>query len=72
MPFFVKCFAGAGWRVSLLDADLALANADVLLGLNPKYHLGHVLSGERSLGEVIVATALLAVAIVSAFFFTSA
>ena len=48
--------AGAGWRVSLLDADLALANADVLLGLNPKYHLGHVLTGERSLDEVIVET----------------
>lgn len=48
--------AGAGWRVSLLDADLALANADVLLGLNPKYHLGHVLTGERSLDEVIVQT----------------
>jgi flagellar biosynthesis protein FlhG len=48
--------AGAGWRVSLLDADLALANADVLLGLNPKYHLGHVLTGERSLSEVIVET----------------
>ena len=48
--------AGAGWRVSLLDADLALANADVLLGLNPKYHLGHVLNGERSLAEVIVET----------------
>jgi flagellar biosynthesis protein FlhG len=48
--------AAAGWRVSLLDADLALANADVLLGLNPKYHLGHVLTGQRSLAEVIVET----------------
>jgi flagellar biosynthesis protein FlhG len=48
--------AGSGWRVSLLDADLALANADVLLGLTPKYHLGHVLSGERSLAEVIIET----------------
>jgi flagellar biosynthesis protein FlhG len=48
--------AKSGWRVSLLDADLALANADVLLGLTPKYHLGHVLSGERSLDEVIIET----------------
>jgi flagellar biosynthesis protein FlhG len=37
--------AALGHRVSLLDADLALANADVLLGLNPQYHLGHVISG---------------------------
>jgi flagellar biosynthesis protein FlhG len=48
--------AGAGLRVSLLDADLALANADVLLGLNPKYHLGHVFAGQRTLAEVIVET----------------
>lgn len=46
--------AALGQRVSLLDADLALANADVLLGLNPQYHLGHVLQGQRSLQEVII------------------
>src|ERR1700716_3172574 len=45
--------AAAGFRVSLLDADLALANTDILLGLNPKHHLGHVLTGERSLAEII-------------------
>ncbi len=45
-----------GRRVSLLDADLALANADVLLGLNPKFHLGHVLAGEKSLAEVVIET----------------
>lgn len=48
--------AMAGWRVSLLDADLALANADVLLGVNPQFHLGHVLSGERTLEEVVIET----------------
>jgi flagellar biosynthesis protein FlhG len=46
--------AALGQRVSLLDADLALANADVLLGLNPQYHLGHVLQGVRSLREVVI------------------
>lgn len=48
--------ARIGRRVSLLDADLALANADILLGVNPQYHLGHVLSGERTLSDVIVET----------------
>jgi flagellar biosynthesis protein FlhG len=48
--------ATAGWSVSLLDADLALANADVLLGVNPQYHLGHLLAGERTLEEIIVET----------------
>jgi flagellar biosynthesis protein FlhG len=46
--------ATRGRRVFLVDADLALANADVLLGVNPRYHLGHVLSGERSLDEVLI------------------
>jgi flagellar biosynthesis protein FlhG len=44
--------AELGHRVTLLDADMALANADVLLGLTPKYHLGHVLMGQRTLQEV--------------------
>lgn len=43
-------------RVSLFDADLGLANADVLLGLSPKQHLGHVLSGQKRLQDVIVET----------------
>lgn len=46
--------AALGRRITLLDADLALANADVLCGLNLRCHLGHVLAGERALEEVIV------------------
>jgi flagellar biosynthesis protein FlhG len=43
-----------GHRVMLLDADLGLANIDVMLGLHPKYDISHVLSGERSLEEVVI------------------
>lgn len=43
-----------GHRVMLLDADLGLANIDVVLGLHPKYDISHVLSGERTLEEVAV------------------
>jgi flagellar biosynthesis protein FlhG len=46
--------AGAGRRVMLLDGDLGLANVDVLLGLSPRYTLAHVLSGERTLDEILV------------------
>lgn len=46
--------AELGQKVMLLDADLGLANIDVVLGLHPKYDLSHVLRGERSLGEVII------------------
>ena len=43
-----------GRRVMILDADLGLANIDIALGLHSEYDLSHVLSGERSLNEVIL------------------
>jgi flagellar biosynthesis protein FlhG len=46
--------AASGRDVMLVDADLGLANVDVLLGLHTRYHLGHVLSGECSLEDAIV------------------
>lgn len=46
--------AALGRRISLLDADLGLANADVLLGLNPQAHLGHVLAGKSTLQEIVI------------------
>jgi len=45
--------ANAGQRVLLLDGDFGLANIDVQLGLTPRYTLQHVLSGERTLAEII-------------------
>lgn len=46
--------AGMGRNVMLMDADLGLANVDVLLGLRPRFNLSHVVSGERPLDEVLV------------------
>ena len=46
--------ADAGKRVMLMDADLGLANIDVILGLHPDYDLSHVISGERTLEEVVL------------------
>ncbi|MCI0733587.1 MAG: MinD/ParA family protein, partial [Methylococcaceae bacterium] len=43
-----------GHSVVLLDADMGLANIDVLLGLSPRYNFFHVLEGEKSLDEVMV------------------
>jgi flagellar biosynthesis protein FlhG len=48
--------AAAGRRVVLLDGDLGLANVDVFLGLSPRYTLAHVLSGERTLDEILLTT----------------
>ncbi len=44
----------AGRKVMLLDADLGLANVDVLLGLHPECNLSHVIDGQRTLEEVII------------------
>ena len=41
-------------RVLILDADIGLANLDVLLGFSPQYNLQHVLNGEKTIGEVLV------------------
>ncbi len=46
--------ADIGKRVLVLDADLGLANIDVVLGLHPEYDLSHVLRGERTLEEVVI------------------
>lgn len=46
--------AELGRRVMLLDADLGLANIDVILGLHAKHNLSHVMSGECTLEEIMV------------------
>ncbi len=51
-----SAFAAAGRRTLLLDGDLGLANVDVLLGITPRHSLAHVISGERTLEEVILDT----------------
>ena len=43
-----------GRRVMLLDADLGLANIDVMFGLQPGHNLADVVRGERGLEEVII------------------
>lgn len=46
--------AQQGKNIMLMDADLGLANVDVMLGLNTRQNLSHVVSGECSLEEIIV------------------
>jgi flagellar biosynthesis protein FlhG len=40
-------FARRGRRVLLMDADLGLANAEILLGIRPRHHMGDILKGMR-------------------------
>ncbi len=46
--------AQTGQRVAILDADMGLANVDILLGIYPKFNLSHVLSGEKTLAEIML------------------
>ena len=46
--------AQMGRRVALLDADMGLANVDILLGIYPKFNLSHVLSGDKTLAEIML------------------
>ncbi len=48
------CLAMMGKNVFVLDADLGLGNLDILLGLAPRYNIGHFLRGERTLEEVVL------------------
>ena len=43
-----------GKDVCLLDADVSLANVDVLLGLQPRFNLSHVVSGAADLETTIL------------------
>jgi len=42
-----------GKKVCLVDADFALANADLLFRIIPKKHIGHYLEGNAPLKEII-------------------
>lgn len=46
-------FAKMGYRVVVFDADMALANLDVMAGVRPEFTLQHVLNGEKQLSEII-------------------
>lgn len=41
-------------NVMLLDADLGLANVDIMLGLHTKYNLSHVIQGLCHLSDIIL------------------
>ncbi len=46
------CLSAKGLRATLVDVDMGLANADLLMNIKPRYTLSHVVSGMRTLEEV--------------------
>lgn len=46
--------AAMGERVLLVDFDAGMANAHLLLGLSPRYDLGHLMDGEATVEDAVV------------------
>lgn len=49
------CLAATHQRVLLLDADLSLGNLDLVMDLRSKYNISHVISGRKSMEEIVQA-----------------
>lgn len=45
-----------GEKVVVFDADLGLANVDVMLGISPPFDIRYVLNGEKSLKDILFKT----------------
>ena len=43
-----------GKKVLIFDADLGLANIDIIFNLNPKYNIEDIIRGEKELSEIII------------------
>ncbi len=49
-------YAQQGKRVIVMDADLGLANVNIMLNMIPKYNLYHVIRKQKSMREIILDT----------------
>lgn len=50
---FALALQNRGFKVLIFDADIGLANIDVLMGISPKYNLYHLLKREKSIWEIV-------------------
>lgn len=49
-------FRNLGKRVLIFDGDLGLANIDIVFGVHPRFTIGHVVSGEKEMMDIITET----------------
>ena len=49
-----RSFANQGRKTVLLDADLGLANAQILLGLDAQYNIGDVVNEKKDIKDVLI------------------
>ena len=50
---FALALQRLGRKVLVFDADIGMANIDVLMGVRSKFNLSHLLSGEKQINEII-------------------
>ncbi|MCH1640551.1 MinD/ParA family protein [Paenibacillus timonensis] len=50
---FALALKSLGRKVLLFDADIGMANIDVLMGVRPRYNLYHLLKGEKDITEIV-------------------
>ncbi len=46
----------SGKRVVIVDADVGLANIDIIFNIQSKYDISHVVSGEKKLADIMITT----------------
>lgn len=47
------CLAASNKKVVLFDADLGVGNVDLLMDINSRHNLSHVLSGQKKLRDIV-------------------
>lgn len=47
------CLASEGKKVVIFDADMGLANLDVVMNVSSRYNLAHFLAGQKSIEDII-------------------
>jgi len=47
------CMAASGKKILLIDGDISLGNLDVIMNVNSKYNISHMLNGAKSTEEII-------------------
>lgn len=50
---FALNLQASGYKVLIFDADIGLANLDVLMGVHPRYNLYHLLKKEKTIQDII-------------------
>jgi len=48
------CLSQMGKRVVIIDADVGLANMDIIFNLRPEYNIRHIINSEKTLNQVMV------------------